>query len=69
MNAFRENETYKANPALGLWKRWFRRSGDPMYRGHMVHCFFCGRVQWSSSKKPNHAKDCVYVKAKELLGI
>lgn len=65
MNAFKENEK-NGRIALSLWKRWFRKSGDPMYRGLRMICFFCGMVQMPSGK-PRHKKGCAYMEAKTLM--
>jgi len=62
------NEHNRAMHALGLWKQWFRKSGDPMYRGLRMICFFCGMVQMPSGR-PRHKKGCCYMEAKNLLGL
>jgi len=69
MNVFKENEKNREKRALSLWMRWFKRSGEPMYKGHDTCCFFCGHVQWPPSKHPKHRRDCIYLEAKELLGL
>lgn len=56
--------TYLRNTALQLWKDWFEYSGNSQVidRGRFdSYCFFC------SETDSNHAPDCVFVRAQNLL--
>ena len=52
----------KAYRALELWERWFVESGDPM--AHSGECFFCKALLCN---RQNHAPDCIYLAARELI--
>lgn len=66
-----DKDCYECNPpkieqddlGLQLWKEWFEWDGDPLVVDDYgrVTCFFC------VEDDPNHSKDCIFVKAKQLV--
>lgn len=48
--------------ALKLWEEWFERDGDPWVKLEVItYCYFCLRFE------PDHADDCIYLRAKKLV--
>lgn len=60
------NEQTCEEIALGLWRAWFKWSGDPYEYDQVCveeTCFFCGEA-----KQDEHDENCPYVGAAKLLG-
>jgi len=50
--------------ALQLWELWFRRFGDPWFRGEdgRLWCAFC------DGEEKAHKRGCIYKAARRLIG-
>lgn len=61
---------HAADQALKLWLDFFLDVGDPFVPSEIdgdLSCFFCGSYSAVSRELVEHEKDCIFVRARDLM--